>query len=144
MGKTKAVVEVLDASTSPHNARLAQLGHFFDRMNKTGAAEFTSELGIVRDGVSRLVLVRPAAGTAVVAYALFRMVRGSDAELDQLYSEVKGRGYGRSALRGAEDAARALGARTMALDAVPRAVPFYLKLGYSLLGGDRQLMFKRL
>ena len=99
-------------------------------------ADFSSDLSVLEAGDRKFVVVRESKGGPIAAYALLRQA-GPDAEVEQLYALRRGRGYGQLALRTAEEVARAHGAPSVWLDAVPQAAAFYRHEGYASLDGER-------
>ena len=131
MGRHQPVVSVVDPTSRAAELELETLFH---RMTRTGAIDFVATTNMLHDDTSRFIIVRPSPEAPIAAYALLTVRAGArgtgEAEVEQLYSDKKGKGYGRLAMRAAEDLARAMGAHEMLIEAVPQAVGFYLKLGY--------------
>ncbi len=118
---------ISNLSTSRTNSR--NLQRFLEAAGKAGNDDFTSEMEIVRDGKHRFIIIRAGKDKSIVAYALLRL-DSSGAELEQLYTSSKGKGYGKAALLAAEQFVKKQGIRTLRLTSVPQSASFYAHEGY--------------
>ena len=138
----KPVVEVVNSGAS--HAALQDVDHFFAGMRGRDSSMFMADLDVVRDGSSRFIVVRPSPRAPVVAYALLSVEGGGGwggRDRPAVLQERRPRVTGGWRFAGPKRVARSLGARVMAVESVPKAVGFYLKLGY-VPGGDK--MYKPL
>jgi len=131
------------AYTASTQQDLDNLSELFTKMAMKPdiSGDFTSELQVASDGFHKFVVVRNKKNGQVVAYALLRQI-GPDAELEQLYSHVRGAGYGNLALKTVETVAKHHGASQLYLHSVPEAAAFYRHLGYKT--ADNELFVKKL
>ena len=116
-------------------SNLANLEAFVDRMRMGPDRDFMSDVSVLDDGNHKFIVVRTKKGGPIVAYALLRQ-DGEDAELEQLYSSQKGKGYGALALRTVEAVAKRHGARRLWLMSVEQATSFYHHSGYASSDGE--------
>lgn len=122
------VAYTVNSLKAGHNTDEAQ--NFFKLIATTpGGGEFSAELGVLDDGHHKFVFVRSHKKGPLVAFALLRQ-NGPDAEVEQLFSTQRGRGYGHIALQTAEAVAKQQGASVLWLDSVPQAASFYVHEGY--------------
>jgi diamine N-acetyltransferase len=110
-------------------------GHGFDLEKAHGA--LTALLRDSKLGLAWLILDGSApVGYAVLCFGYSLEWLGRDAFVDEFYlrEEYRGRGWGRAAMKFVEEAARAVGIRTLHLEVVESntaALQLYRKLGFT-------------
>lgn len=109
---------------------------FYSLLRTPDGSDFISDIGVLDDGFHKFIFVRANKTGPVVAYALLRQ-DGEDAEVEQLFSVQRGKGYGHMALQLAEAVAKQHGAVSIWLDSVPEAAAFYIHEGYGTADGVR-------